>query len=384
MVVVEEVVVLAGDPRAVVDELEGGPLVVERHVVDAVLEDVGGVVAHGGGELDAVLGLELLEALRNGRDGAEHQGAVDGELLLVEPEHAVQVEVGVELAQDPERYVGHDVAREHDVVAVEPLDDRLAEHAGVHALALGVAHHLPVAAEVVGHVDRAAPRPEARAGIVDGVAEDVEGLAEVEVDLGGGAEQLPEELHERAVAELARGLAEVLLAPRAAQMLLDEELRLEHEVVAEHERDDDHLAVRSLVQHRALGLDAGPEQPELELALDLAGAVAGAPGEERRVDAPLDGEAAEALEDLEVDGVALAPVDAVGAEAVDEVRHPARVEQVESRPEGGVREAGEPVERVADEQAVEVGEVRREDDDVVVDQQPPHALDLAADDEPAP
>ena len=109
-------------------------------------------------------------------------------------------------------------------------------------------------------------------------------------------------------------------------------------------------------------LDARSRQPELQLPLDAARARPRAAREEERVVAALDEHARVGLEHVLVEAVLEAPVDAVRAEVVHEEREHRVGEEVLAGAVGGGRQA-RALEREAEDDRVEVRQVRRHEDE---------------------
>ncbi len=242
------------------------------------------------------------------------------------------------------------------------VDEDLAQVSGVGLVATGVEGGDAAAADVGGRIDHVTAGSERATFVVYGVAEGIDGLAEVDYARGLEGGELAEERDPAVEARELVVLDDVARLALLLEVILDEGLGLEGEGVVDGRGDevDGTRGAAGLVARERL--DACAREAELELGLDEVRSTPGAAGKEERVIAPLDHHRRVGLEDLLVEHRLHAPVDAVRAEVVheeadDRVRKEVLAGAVDDRRELRA------LERVAEDQRIQIRGVGRDEDE---------------------
>ena len=208
-----------------------------------------------------------------------------------------------------------------------------------------------VAASVVG-----------RAVVARLVAEAVERASEAHDAAGVEPEQLVEERGHAPGPGRLVVLDDVAVLALFLEEVEDERLGLERDEVVDRRRDEEHVPRVSGSGRSRHRLDARAREAELQLALERARARTRSAGKEERVVPVLDEDAGVGLEHVLVEPVLDASVDAIGAQVVHEEGKNGVGEEVLA---GAVRRGRQlrPLERETEDHRVEVGEVRRDEDE---------------------
>ena len=276
-------------------------------------------------EDDAAARLELARPVAQALDPIGQLASRDTTTSSLRAQHREDVGVPAllahRLAQLLERARGDQVRRHgHRVRAGTTSTIDLAELARVLRVARGVVTDAALGVgQVRQRVDHVAARVARHAVLVDLVAEAVERLPEADDAAGVEAEELAHEGGDAPGPRRLVVLDDVAVLALLLEEVVDERLGLEREQVVDGRRHEEHaggVCPRAAV--RAIASTPVPASPSLSLRSTRARARARPAREEERVVAALDEDARVGLEDVLVEAVLEAPVDAVGAEVVHE------------------------------------------------------------------